>query len=212
MKFWQIRNDTNHRARKLLQNKILLLNEIIYPGFKHDVLTKEKNPKEFFAVYVLHKIYSLNISLGNVVLANDVFLSVYLYRYVYELYIKVFYIFSGSSEEEILLRLNNFFENKDLKFSEYLDGINNYYVPAQIRDSHYEKYKTMSRMVHPNIESMKLHINRADEKQFEFLVPNVNLTLWHTIEVIRRLSGAISLDWGTKIDQKTLASFWSDKG
>lgn len=83
--------------RNSLQNKILLFNITIEPGFYFNPITKKENPKEYFVAAVLHKIYSINISIENCLLANDIFLSVYIYRYVYELYIKTLYIFSGKS-------------------------------------------------------------------------------------------------------------------
>ena len=86
----------NILLKKSLQNKIVSLNEIIKPGFNFGTVTRKDNPKEYFASSILNKIYSLNVSAENSLFSNDVFLSIYLYRYVYELYIKVFYIFSAN--------------------------------------------------------------------------------------------------------------------
>lgn len=187
-----------------LQNKIILFNKIIKPGFNFGTVTKKDNSKEYFASTILNKIYSINISMENILLSNDVFLSVYLYRYVYELYIKVFYIFSGESEEEILSRLNNFFINKDLKIKEYQEGIKDDLIPAQFKKSHREKYRMMSRIAHPNIESFNIHLNKTAKEQFDFLIPNINLAMWHSIEIIRLFSNTKLLGFDKNIKQKDL--------
>lgn len=197
---------SNILLRNSLQEKIISLNEIIRPAFNFGIITKKDNPKEYFASSVLYKIYSLNISTENVLLANDIFLSVYLYRYVYELYLKVFYIFSGSSDEEILSRLNNFFKNRNLKITEYQKGINDCFIPPKLKEGHKEKYKTMSRIVHPNIESLNIHLNKTADEQFAFLVPTINLIIWHIIEIVRLFSNMKLLDFDKKIDQEKLVS------
>ena len=86
-------NKENIALKYSLQGKITSFGEIIKPGFNFGTVTKSGTPKEYFAAAVLNKLYSLNISTENVLLANDVFLAQYLYRYIYELYIKVFIFF-----------------------------------------------------------------------------------------------------------------------
>ncbi len=196
----------NILLKNSLQNKIVSLNEIIKPGFNFGTVTKKDNPKEYFASSILNKIYSLNVSAENSIFSNDVFLSIYLYRYVYELYIKVFYIFSGSSEKEILFRLNEFFDDKKWIIKDILNDINDSFLPPKFKESHEEKYKSICRFVHPNHESFKLHINRTDDQQFEFLVPNINLVIWHNIGIIRLFSDAKILNFDKNINQKDLES------
>ena len=194
----------NISLKNSLQSKIILLNIIIKPCFNFGIVTKKDSPKEYFASSVLNKIYSLNVSLENVLLTNDVFLSVYLYRYIYELYTKVFYIFSGGSEDEILSRLSNFFINKDLKITEYQEGINDDFIPARFKEGHKEKYKTMSRFAHPNVESFNMHMNTTPDKQFGFLIPNINLAMWHNIEIIKLFSNAKLLGFDRSINKEYL--------
>ncbi|MFH1827604.1 MAG: hypothetical protein ABH812_04255 [bacterium] len=201
--------EENILLRNSLQSKIVSLNEIIKPGFNFGTVTKKDNPKEYFASSVLNKIYSLNISTENSLFANDIFLSLYLYRYVYELYIKVFYIFSGPSEEQILFRLNEFFDNKKWNIKDILYKINDRFLPPKFKENHEEKYKMICRFVHPNHESFKLHLNRTDDQQFEFLVPNINLTIWHSVGIIKLFSDAKLLDFDKKIDQEKLVSLQS---
>jgi hypothetical protein len=196
----------NILRRNILQNKIISLNEIIKPGFNFGTVTRKDNPKEYFASSILNKIYSLNISAENSLIANDVFLSIYLYRYIYELYIKVFYIFSGSSEEQILLRLNEFFENKKWIFKDILNEINDDFIPPKFKESHDEKYNSICRFVHPNHESFKLHLGRTDDQQFEFLIPNINLTIWHSVGIVKLFSDEKILNLDKNINQEALNS------
>jgi len=200
----------NILRKNILQSKIILLNEIIKPGFNFGTVTRKDNPKEYFASSILNKIYSLNISAENSLITNDVFLSIYLYRYIYELYIKVFYIFSGSSEEQILLRLNEFFENKEWILKNILNEINDNFIPPKFKESHGEKYKSICRFVHPNHESFKLHLNRTDDQQFEFLIPNINLTIWHSVGIVKLFSDAKILNFDKNINQKDLISIQAE--
>ena len=199
-------NKENVALKYSLQGKITSFGEIIKPGFNFGTVTKSGSPKEYFTGAVLNKLYSLNISTENVLLANDVFLSQYLYRYIYELYTKVFYIFSGSSDEEILSRLDNFFKNNDLKIAEYQDGIRDDFIPPQFKESHKEKYKTMSRFAHPNIESLNMHLGKTSDQQFGFLVPTIDLILWHNVAIIKLFSDLKLLNLDKNIDQKKLVS------
>ncbi len=194
----------NILLKNLLQIKIVSLNEIIGPGFNFGIVTRKDNPKEYFASLVLNKIYSLAISMENSIIANDVFLSIYLYRYVYELHIKVSFIFSGSSEKDILFRLDEFFENKKWNLAGIINKTNTNFVPLKVLEDHKEKYEMICRFVHPNIESLKLHSNRSDDQQFEFLVPNINLTIWHAAVIIRLFSNFKILNFNTNIDQRKL--------
>lgn len=196
----------NILRRNILQNKIISLNEIIKPGFNFGTVTRKDNPKEYFASSILNKIYSLNISAENSIITNDVFLSIYLYRYIYELYVKVFYIFSGSSEEQILLRLKEFFENKEWRLKDILEKINDNFIPPEFKESHGEKYKSICQFVHPNHESFKLCFNRTDDQQFEFLIPNINLTIWHSVGIVKFFSDAKILNFDKNINQKDLIS------
>ena len=194
----------NESRKKLLQNKIASLNEIIESGFSFGLVTREGSPKDYFTGLVLNKIYSLVISMENSVLANDIFISIYLYRYVYELCIKVFYIFSGATEKEILFRLNEFLENKKWMLSEIKDKINNNLLLPKLLEDHKKRYELICKFVHPNIESLKLHLNRTDDQQFEFIVPNINLTIWYIVEIIRLFSNLKILNLDINIDQKKL--------
>lgn len=210
---WEIKMDdisaSNKIFRKFLQNKIVLLNIIIEPGFKFGTVSKEADPKEFFTATVLNKIYSLNVSIENILLANDVFLSIYLYRYAYELYIKVFYIFSGSTDIVILNRLNNFFIDKKITIENLQQGINDKFLPPGFKINHKEKYEKICRFVHPNLDSLKLHINTTSDKQFDFLVPNITLTMWHIIEIVKLFSDLKILNLNENIDQNKLRLLWS---
>lgn len=204
-------NNININLRNSLQNKIISFGKVIEPGFDFGTVTKERNPKEYFVAAVLKKLYSLNISTGNILLANDVFLSIYLYRYIYELYTKVFYIFSGSSDKEIVSRLNEFFNNNVLKIAEYQDGIREKFNPKDFKESHKEKYKMMSRFAHPNIESLNMHLGKTSDQQFELLEPTINLILWHSVAIIKLFADFKLLGIDKSIDQGKLLSLQNAK-
>ena len=199
-------NLKNSLVKRLLQNKIVSLNEIIKLGFSFGLVTRKDNPKEYFVGLVLNKIYSLVVSMENSVFANDVFISIYLYRYVYELCIKVFYIFSDSSEDEVLLRLNEFFNNKKWIFAEIISkiNVNTNLLPPNFAKDHKKTYEGICKFVHPNIDSLRLHLNRTDDQQFEFIVPNINLTIWYAVAIIRLFLNLKILNLDKNVDQRKL--------
>lgn len=199
-------NNENIAIRNSLQAKIVSFGEIIKPGFNFGTVTKEGNPKEYFAAAVLNKIYSLNISTENVLFTNDVFLSQYLYRYIYEMYTKVFYIFSGSSDENTVSRLRKFFNNNDLKITEYQAGIKDDFIPPKFKESHKKKYKMMSRFAHPNIESLNMHLGKTPDQQFGLLSPTIDLILWHSVAIVKIFADLKLLNLDKNIDQKKLIS------
>lgn len=199
-------NQENNLIRDLLSVRVVKLNEIIKPGFNFGEINRSDNPKEYFAASVLNKLYSLNVSLENMLYSNDIFLAVFLYRFTYELYVKTLYVFSGSSSEEVMQRIDNFFDNKDLKTAEYLQLINDDLLPPNFKEQHQEKYKAMCKITHPNIDSMRLHLNKTSDWQFGFLIPNINLTIWHEVEIIRCFSRDKILGLDHNIDQEMLIS------
>ncbi len=199
----QLKNE-HQQTKKSLSDKVSGFNQTIISGFGFGEITRENNPKEYFAACVFFKIHSLGISIENSILTNDVFLSIYLFRYVYELYIKVFYIFSGSSEKEILTRIDDFFNNKKWRFDIIQNKINDRFLPQDFKESHQKRYALLSRFVHPNYESFRLSLNRTDDQQFEFLEPNIHLTIWYSIEIIKHFSNIKILNFHINIDQKKL--------
>jgi len=178
-------NDKNKVLSTFLQYKASSINEAIKPVFNFKEIDKNTKPKEYFAMAVLNKIYSLDVSLENIILTNDVFLCNYFYRYVYELYIKVLYIFSASNEEETIARLNNFFSGNMPGIFDCQKMINDQFIPPQFKEKHKQKYKTLSDIAHPNIQSLNIHLDTNPDQQFEFLNPTASLSVWHIIEIIK---------------------------
>lgn len=181
-------SNKNNVLSFLLQGKVSSINKLIKPIFNFEKIDKNINPKEYFAMIILNKIYSLNISLENIILTNDVFLCNYFYRYIYELYIKVLFIFSVSSEEEIITRVNKFFIDNIPSIFDCQKMINNQLIPPQFKEKHKERYKILSNIAHPNIESINIHLNINSDQQFKFLEPTANLSIWHIIEIINFFS------------------------
>lgn len=196
--------NTNQEARRVLLDKINSFNEFIKSGFGFGEVTREHNPKEYFVVCVFLKIHSLGVSIENCIFSNDVFLSIYLFRYIYELYIKVFYIFSGLSEKEILSRIDEFFSNDKWNFTNIKNKINDKFLHPEFKETHQLRYKLLSRFVHPNYESFKLCLNRTNDQQFEFLEPNIHLALWYSIEIIKHFLNIEILNFHKKINKEKL--------
>lgn len=148
----------------------------------------------------MNKLYSLNVSTENCLITNDVFLVNCLYRYVYELHLKVLYVFSADFDSEIFSRINNFLEGRDLKIKEYQEGIRDNLTIPRLKEIHKEQYRKMSEIAHPNIRSLNLHLHTDPNKQFDFLVSTVNLILWYSVEIIRLFSNLKLLNLDKNID------------
>ena len=88
---------------------------------------------------------------------------------------------------------------KDIK-----NEIKDSFLPPNFKGDHEEKYKMICRFVHPNHESFKLHLNRTDDQQFEFLVPNIHLAMWHSVGIIKLFSDARLLNFDKNINQEDL--------
>lgn len=195
--------------RRFLKEKISLFGTVIKSAYPFEKVTRENNPEEYLVGLILNKLYSFQISLENTLLFNDVFLSIYLYRYAHELHIKIRYIFSSMDGTETKIRIDDFFADKDLKFQEYLNGTTSDTITEKLKETHQENYRLMSRFVHPNRSSLQLHLNRTDDQQFEFLVPNIRLTLWHISEILRLFSSLRLLNIHQKISKNNLDSLQS---
>lgn len=93
-----------------------------------------------------------------------------------------------------------------MRVADYLKEIDNNFLPSNFMVDHNGKYMTMSRIAHPNIESLNIHIEKTPDQQFDFLIPTINLSLWHNIEMIKLFSNLKLLELDSKINQKILAS------
>lgn len=174
----------NLLIRKTLISKTQKLSTLLEPGFDFGTIHKDESPVDFFIVKVLNKMFSLVVSIENNIVTNDIHQAISLYRYSYELFLKVFFMFS---KEEKVVEINNFFENKGIttNIAGTLSKIDESKLPPNFKTEHLEKYKKMSRFVHPNIESLNLHADSSDDQIFYFIVSNIKLTTWHLIEIVK---------------------------
>lgn len=178
--------ELNYIHREILKHKVISLNLAIEPVFKSfGKVSKIKDPQKYFILCILNKIYSINVSMENIIFTNDIFLSIYIYRYIYELYIKVFYIFSTESSGEVVKRINRFFVNNIPEIHECEKKLNRGLVPPEVTKNHRIKYKKICDFVHPNFNSLMLHIDKDHNQQFKFLVPNINLSVWLLVDLVR---------------------------
>lgn len=168
-------------TRSLLQQNILKLNRVILPGFDFKEIKKEDKPYDYLISLVLNKLYSLNVTLENNLLCNDVHQSVTAYRYMYELYIKMLSIFSETNTKK---RIEDFYTNKDVKIKTWLDGISVELMPPNFFNKHKDHYVQMSRFAHPNIDSLNMHYGKTDDQIFDFIVLNIKLTIWLQVNLL----------------------------
>lgn len=197
-------SDKNLLHRDKIIRGLVDFNKALEGGLNFKLIEKKANPKYFFEALVLKKLYVINISAENSLLANDVFLSVYLYRYIYELYIKVAYIYSSKNDAELLVRIENFFSGIDLRVDKYIKGIDTSKFNAAFIDDHNEKYKLMSQIAHPNVESFNLHIGKTSNVHFDFIVPNIILSFFLIKEIIDLFIKNGDLDLKNSINAKDL--------
>lgn len=187
----------NLKRRNLLQQNILKLNELILPGFEFKEVRKAEKPYDYLISLILNKLHSLNVTLENNLLCNDIHQSVTTYRYMYELYIKVLCIFSekGSS-----LKLEDFYSNKRATIQDWLDEIDTEMLPPKFLDTHKEHYARLSRIAHPNIDSLNMHYRKPYDQIFDFMVPNIKLTLWLQVNILILFTKKATVDSFKKLD------------
>ena len=77
-------------------------------------------------------------------------------------------------------------------------------LPPGFKENHQNRYYLLSGLVHPNYDSFKLCLNKTDDQQFEFLEPNIHLTLWYCIEIVKHFSNIKILNFDTSTDKESL--------
>ncbi|MDQ1281670.1 MAG: hypothetical protein QG630_21 [Patescibacteria group bacterium] len=147
---------------------------ILKPSLNFGEYNKNEDLKNSVAALILKKINSLIISINNSLQLKDHFLSTYLYRYIYELHLKIAFIYID--KKKINNRLNLFLYKDRLSIRNCYDQLRyNYKYNFLILDhnAHYEK---LSHMIHPNIESINMH-RWTEEEGFEFIFTNTLLSI-----------------------------------
>ncbi len=187
----------NLKRRNLLQENILKLNELLLPAFEFKEIRKADQPYDYLISLILNKLYSFNVTLENNLLCNDIHQSVAAYRYMYELYIKVLCIFSETGSS---LKLKDFYSNKRTTIQDWLDEIDTEMLPLKFLDTHKEHYARLSRIAHPNIDSLNMHYGKSNDQIFNFLVPNIKLTLWLQVNILILFTKKAAVDSFKKLD------------
>ena len=200
---------TNLTTRNLLQQNILKLNETILPGFKFKEIKKEDTPYDYLISLILNKLYTLNVTLENNLLCNDVHQSVVVYRYMYELYIKILCIFS---EKDSSVKLSDFYLNKRTTIQDWLNGVHEKLLPPKFSDTHKDHYARLSRIAHPNIDSLNMHYGKSNDQIFDFMVPNLKLTLWLQVNMLILFTNKATIDSFKKLDIVELNKILSNIG
>lgn len=179
----------NLKLQEELYNNTTIIREDILPVFNFKEFKKEENPIEYALSLVFNKLYAILVSTENIILLNDGWLAMYICRYNYELFIKTKYLLDNNSYEDIEARIKRFLEvgQGDI-IKEKLDAIesNDEFV-KDIKNNHKDFYKKMNSIVHPNIESLNLHINKNSDDLFDFMATNIKfnwIIIYKIIETI----------------------------
>lgn len=177
----------NLKKQEYLYKNTSAIREEILPVFNFNEFKKDDNPIEYTLALVFNKIYVMLVSMENVILLNDGWLAMYLYRYAYELFIKTKYLLDKNSQEDNKTRVERFLEIGQWdKIKEKLDAIesDDEFI-QEIKNNHKDSYRIMSSIVHPNIESLNFHIrHEKNSDRFSFMVSTVKLNLLMISKII----------------------------
>jgi hypothetical protein len=180
----------NLKKQEYLYKNTSAIREEILPAFNFDEFKKDDNPIEYALALVFNKIYVMLVSMENVILLNDGWLAMYLYRYAYELFIKTKYLLDKNSQEDNKIRVEKFLEVGQWdKIKEKLDAIesDDEFI-QEIKNNHKDSYKIMNAIVHPNIESLSFHIrHEKNNDRFLFMASTVKLNLLIISKIIETI-------------------------
>lgn len=205
--------DTRSIENKNVLRKIYLHNEIVLTGFKRffnnkkieEIKQMQNVDKQSYYLYIcLNKIYNLLISLENSLHTNDIHLSVYVYRYSYELYIKTFYLYTKNEEFD-----ERYTKVLDSKFFNFKEFIKNYEFPIDIKNEHNEKYQYLSKIVHPNRESFEKHLELNNTNDaFDFVLANTMIATNFLKNTLLILSKNVESNFGDEDINQMFANYW----
>lgn len=180
----------NLKKQEYLYKNTSAIREEILPAFNFDEFKKDDNPIEYALALVFNKIYVMLVSMENVILLNDGWLAMYLYRYAYELFIKTKYLLDKNSQEDNKIRVEKFLEVGQWdKIKEKLDAIesDDEFI-QEIKNNHKDSYRIMNAIVHPNIESLSFHIrHEKNNDRFLFMASTVKLNLLMISKIIETI-------------------------
>lgn len=173
---------------KLYKNTEKIRKEIL-PIFNFKEFKKKDDSIEYTLALIFNKLYVMLVSTENIILLNDSWLAMYICRYNYELFIKTKYLLDNNSHEDIEARIKRFLEVGQWdKIKEKLDAIesNDEFI-KDIKNNHKDFYKKMNSIVHPNIESLNLHINKNSNDLFDFMATNIKFNWIITYKIIETI-------------------------
>lgn len=176
----------NLKLQEELYNNTIIIKENILPVFNFKEFKKEENPIEYALSLVFNKLYAILVSTENIILLNDGWLAMYICRYDYELFIKTKYLLDNNSHEDVKARVERFLEVGQWdKIKEKLDAIesNDEFI-KDIKNNHKDFYKKINSIVHPNIESLNLHVNKNSDDLFNFMKSTIKLNLLMIYKII----------------------------
>ena len=182
------------------------------PIFKFGEYKRENKPAEFLSIACSNKLNTILVSIENIIHTNDTFLSVYIYRYLYELYFKIKHITSSELDIDFYKKIDKFFlEKQRSNISEQIKSIDKKDpVFTFLNEKHRDTYLLMNLVVHPNIESLSLHTNSSDDSMFEYLIPNVMLSLLLIKEILSSIVNDDRIQLESNPDMKMLKEIFID--
>lgn len=176
----------NLKLQEELYNNTIIIKENILPVFNFKEFKKEENPIEYALSLVFNKLYAILVSTENIILLNDGWLAMYICRYDYELFIKTKYLLDNNSHQDVKARVERFLEVGQWdKIKEKLYAIesNDEFI-KDIKNNHKDFYKKINSIVHPNIESLNLHVNKNSDDLFNFMKSTIKLNLLMIYKII----------------------------
>lgn len=182
-------NVDNLKLQEKLYKNTIIIREEILPVFNFKEFKKKDDSIEYTLALIFNKLYVMLVSTENIILLNDGWLAMYICRYNYELFIKTKYLLNNNSHEDVKARIKKFLEvGRWDTIKEKLDGIeNNDEFIKDIKNNHKDFYRKMNSIVHPNIESLNLHINKNSDDLFNFMSTNIKFNWLITYKIIETI-------------------------
>lgn len=182
-------NVDNLKLQEKLYKNTIIIREEILPVFNFKEFKKKDDSIEYTLALIFNKLYVMLVSTENIILLNDGWLAMYICRYNYELFIKTKYLLNNNSHEDVKARIKKFLEvGRWDTIKEKLDGIeNNDEFIKDIKNNHKDFYRKINSVVHPNIESLNLHINKNSDDLFNFMSTNIKFNWLITYKIIETI-------------------------
>lgn len=196
--------------QKKLFEKLNEIQDLIQVVFKYKgKYTVEENPAEWLSLAYFNKLNYTLVSLQNITILNDEFLSWIILKYLYEFYIKLKYISSANNDIEFNSRLRSYLslgqqDNFKQKVKN-LEGSDQ--LLLMLKNDHKQMYRLINSVAHPNVESLNIHkVSHTDEDRFRGLNLNIQFCLYFIYGVIEIMTNDSRFNLVSKPDLSKIKS------